>query len=65
MKEQIERKLKQGFHCIKLKWSDRLQQRTAVIRLYSGTFRSDQIEIRVDANGAFESNEALGKIAIN
>ncbi len=63
MKEQIEEKLKQGFHCIKLKIGaidfNKELQLLSYIREHFGP---DQIEIRVDANGAFGLNEALGKI---
>ncbi|MFT5964180.1 MAG: O-succinylbenzoate synthase [Flavobacterium sp.] len=62
MKEQIEEKLKQGFHCIKLKIGaidfNKELQLLSYIREHFGP---DQIEIRVDANGAFGLNEALGK----
>ncbi len=63
MKEQIEEKLAQGFNCIKLKIGaidfDKELELLAFIR---ANFSPDQVEIRVDANGAFDSNEALNKI---
>ena len=63
MKEQIEEKLAQGFKCIKLKIGaidfDKELQLLSHIR---ENFSPEQIEIRVDANGAFGSNEALVKI---
>jgi len=63
MKQQIEEKLAQGFHCIKLKIGaidfDKELQLLGYIR---ANFSPEQIEIRVDANGAFNSNEALIKI---
>ena len=63
MKEQIEEKLAQGFNCIKLKIGaidfDKELELLAFIR---ANFSPDQIEIRVDANGAFDSKEALDKI---
>jgi O-succinylbenzoate synthase len=63
MKQQIEEKLSQGFHCIKLKIGaidfNKELQLLGYIREHFGP---DQIEIRVDANGAFDSNEALDKI---
>jgi L-alanine-DL-glutamate epimerase-like enolase superfamily enzyme len=61
LKEQIEEKLKQGFHCIKLKIG--AIDFDKELWLYSGAFRSRKMEIRVDANGAFNSNEALDKIS--
>jgi o-succinylbenzoate synthase len=64
MKEQIEEKLKQGFHCIKLKIGaidfDKELQLLSYIREHFGP---EKMEIRVDANGAFDSNEALDKIS--
>ncbi|CAM4165913.1 o-succinylbenzoate synthase [Flavobacterium weaverense] len=63
MKEQIEEKLATGFRCIKLKIGaidfDTELQLLRFIRQY---FSPEQIEIRVDANGAFTSNLALDKL---
>lgn len=63
MKEQIEEKLAQGFRCVKLKIGaidfDKELQLLAFIRAH---FSAEQVEIRVDANGAFGLNEALYKI---
>jgi O-succinylbenzoate synthase len=64
MKEQIEDKISQGFHCIKLKIGaidfNKELQLLGYIREHFGP---EQIEIRVDANGAFDLNESLGKIS--
>lgn len=63
MKQQIEEKLASGFHCIKLKIGaidfDRELQLLDFIR---SNYSEQQIEIRVDANGAFYSKEALFKL---
>lgn len=63
MKQQIEEKLAEGFRCIKLKIGaidfDKELQLLHFIRQH---FSSEQIEIRVDANGAFDKNLALNKI---
>ena len=63
MKEQIEEKLADGFRCIKLKIGaidfDKELQLLSYIRHH---FTPEQVEIRVDANGAFDSNLALNKI---
>ena len=63
MKRQIEEKLAEGFRCIKLKIGaldfDSELQLLHFIRQY---FTPEQIEIRVDANGAFDASFALGKI---
>jgi O-succinylbenzoate synthase len=63
MKQQIEEKLEQGFRCVKLKIGaidfDKELQLLGFIRQH---FTPEQVEIRVDANGAFDSNEALDKL---
>src|SRR6187431_2217912 len=63
MKQQIEEKLADGFQCIKLKIGaidfDKELQLLSFIRQH---FTPEQVEIRVDANGAFDSNEALHKL---
>ncbi|WP_418262851.1 o-succinylbenzoate synthase [Flavobacterium faecale] len=63
MKEQIEDKLAAGFHCIKLKiGAIDFDKELQLLRFIRENFSPEQIEIRVDANGAFDLNEALGKI---
>lgn len=63
MKQQIEDKLADGFRCIKLKIGaidfDKELQLLAFIRR---NFTAEQVEIRVDANGAFDKTVALNKI---
>lgn len=63
MKQQIEEKLAQGFHCIKLKIGaidfDKELQLLSYIR---ENFTAEEVEIRVDSNGAFDANIALSKI---
>ena len=63
MKRQIEEKLAEGFRCVKLKigaldFDSELQ----LLRFIRQHFTSEQIEIRVDANGAFNASLALHKI---
>lgn len=63
VKEQIEAKLADGFHCIKLKigavdFDIELQ----LLQYIRQNYTPEQIEIRVDANGAFDSNTALIKL---
>lgn len=63
MKEQIEEKLQQGFTCIKLKiGAIDFQKELDLLRFIRTHFTAEQIEIRVDANGAFSLNEALDKL---
>lgn len=63
MKQQIEEKLAAGFGCIKLKIGaidfDKELQLLGFIREH---FSANQIEIRVDVNGAFNPYSALDKI---
>lgn len=63
MKRQIEEKLAEGFRCIKLKIGaldfDSELQLLCFIRQH---FTPEKIEIRVDANGAFDVSMALDKI---
>ncbi|RZJ65194.1 MAG: o-succinylbenzoate synthase [Flavobacterium sp.] len=63
MKQQIEEKLQQGFDCIKLKiGAIDFDRELELLRSIRSNFRSEKIEIRVDANGGFSSQEALYKI---
>ena len=63
MKQQIEEKIAKGFHCIKLKIGainfDEELQLLGFIRQH---FTPEQVEIRVDANGAFDTSLALYKL---
>lgn len=63
MKQQIEEKLADGFRCVKLKIGaidfDKELQLLGFIRQY---FSPEQVEIRVDANGAFDVTLALDKL---
>lgn len=63
MKQQIEEKLADGFRCVKLKIGaidfDKELQLLGYIRQY---FSPEQVEIRVDANGAFDVTMALDKL---
>lgn len=63
MKQQIEEKLAQGFTCIKLKiGAIDFQKELDLLHFIRQHFDAKTIEIRVDANGAFSSNEALDKL---
>ncbi|RAR70659.1 o-succinylbenzoate synthase [Flavobacterium aciduliphilum] len=63
MKSQIEEKLAQGFHCIKLKiGAIDFEQELELIASIRRHFDATQIEIRLDANGAFEASNALDKL---
>lgn len=63
MKEQIEEKLATGFNCIKLKiGAIDFQKELELLQFIRSHFSPEEIEIRVDANGAFDKSEALDKI---
>ncbi|MFM2011056.1 MAG: hypothetical protein RLZZ479_1447 [Bacteroidota bacterium] len=63
MKQQIEEKLAEGFTCIKLKiGAIDFEKELGLLRFIRQNFDVKTIEIRVDANGAFTSNEALIKL---
>lgn len=61
MKRQIKEKLKQGFHCIKMKiGAIDFEEELGILKQLREEF--PEIEIRVDANGAFAPDEALEKL---
>jgi len=63
MKQQIEEKLAQGFTCVKLKiGAIDFDKELGLLRYIRQYFTPEQVEIRVDANGAFGLNDALDKI---
>lgn len=63
MKEQIEEKLATGFNCIKLKiGAIDFQKELELLQFIRSHFSAEEIEIRVDANGAFNESEALDKL---
>ena len=58
MQSQIEEKLKNNFTCIKLKIGVDWDTEKEIIKSIRKKFRKDQIELRVDANGAFFQEQA-------
>ena len=63
MKQQIDEKLANGFKCIKLKiGAIDFQKELDLLRFIRSNFDAEIIEIRVDANGAFDLNLALDKL---
>jgi o-succinylbenzoate synthase len=63
MLRQIDEKLNLGFHCLKLKiGSISFDEEYAIIKRLRQRFSSVELEIRVDANGAFSPEEALEKL---
>ena len=60
MKAQIKEKLSQGFHCIKMKiGAIDFEEEYRILKALRNEFSASDIEIRVDANGAFQATEAL------
>ncbi|RDK87240.1 o-succinylbenzoate synthase [Marinirhabdus gelatinilytica] len=65
MKQQISEKLKQGFNCIKMKiGAIAFETELALLKSIRSEFSPSEIELRVDANGAFAASEALEKLKI-
>lgn len=63
MKDQILQKIKEGFRCIKLKiGAIDFKTEIDLIRYIRKEFAPEEMEIRVDANGAFSPSEALEKL---
>ena len=63
MKEQIEEKLATGFRCVKLKiGAIDFEKELQLLRYIRTNFSPEQVEIRVDANEAFDKNNALDKL---
>ncbi|UTF93965.1 o-succinylbenzoate synthase [Elizabethkingia anophelis] len=58
MKEQIASKLQDKFHCIKLKIGVHWDEEKKVLEELRKTFSKNQLELRVDANGAFSTEKA-------
>ena len=63
MSEQIEEKLKQGFMTIKMKiGAIDFEEEYRLLEGIRARYSSQEITLRVDANGAFTPNEALSKL---
>ena len=63
MYQRIEEKMQQGFRCIKLKiGAIDLEKELELLAHIRKHFTSEQIELRVDANGAFSPTDALDKL---
>ncbi len=63
MRAQIKDKIEKGFNCIKLKIGALdFEQELAILKEIRKHYSAKDIEIRVDANGAFHPDEALAKL---
>ncbi|GAA4232469.1 o-succinylbenzoate synthase [Postechiella marina] len=65
MNKQIKEKIEAGFSCIKMKiGAIDFNSEIELLKSIRKEFTSKDIELRVDANGAFSANEALEKLKI-
>jgi len=63
MQEQVQEKINGGYDCIKLKiGAINFNEEIEIIKSIREKFTPEQIEIRVDANGAFHPDEAMYKL---
>ncbi|MEJ1222084.1 o-succinylbenzoate synthase [Sediminicola sp. 1XM1-17] len=65
MLEQIQQKLAEGFNCIKMKiGAIDFDTEISLLSSIRKKYNKNQIELRVDANGAFKMEEAMEKLKI-
>jgi len=65
MSQRIEQKLEQGFRCVKLKiGAIDFDAEIALLKQIRQRFGPRDVELRVDANGAFSPDEALYKLEL-
>lgn len=65
MHEQIDQKLAEGFRCIKMKiGAIDFKREVSLLASIRRKYSKEQIELRVDANGAFEPEKALEKLKV-
>ena len=63
MKEQIIAKIEAGFRCLKLKiGAINFEDEIKLLQMIRKEFNASELELRVDANGAFQTNEAPEKL---
>jgi o-succinylbenzoate synthase len=63
MTSQVKEKIENGFTCLKLKiGAISFEDEIEIIKLIRQDFKSDVLELRVDANGAFSTKTALNKL---
>lgn len=65
MNEQVAQKLQEGFRCIKMKiGAIDFEKELAILKSIRSNYSKEQIEIRVDANGAFSNTDSLDKLKV-
>ena len=63
--QKLEQKLEQGFRCVKLKiGAIDFEKELDLIKRIRGRFSFHEVELRLDANGAFPYEEALYKLEL-
>ncbi len=63
MYARLEEKLKQGFHCVKLKiGAIDFEKELDLVKHIREAFTKEQIELRVDANGGFTPEYAMARL---
>ncbi len=63
MKTQIKDKIQQGFSCVKMKiGAINFEEELALLKFIRQEFSAEDIELRVDANGAFSPEKTLEKL---
>lgn len=63
MLQQIETKMSEGFRCVKLKiGAINFDRELSLLKHIRNHFSASEIELRVDANGAFSPSEAMDKL---
>ena len=63
MKNQIQSKIDQGYRCVKMKiGAIDFQTELDILQGIRGEFSQNDIELRVDANGAFSPEDAMDKL---
>ena len=61
--EQIDQKIEEEWKCIKIKIGDNnFHEEIKIIKYIRDRFNSNEVELRLDANGAFSKEEALEKL---
>ena len=65
MRNQIAEKVEQGFNCLKLKvGAIDFDQEVDLIAYIRREFKHQNLELRLDANGAFDTEDALEKLKV-
>lgn len=63
MLRRMDEKLRQGFHCVKLKiGAIDFERELELVRQLRRSFSPEQVQLRVDANGGFSADDAMQKL---